>query len=145
MRYMMQSNAFPAESLRAMQARQLVLREKRWFCRWPIQAALIVGLLVWVGTLSSTGCTQHRQDVSEPKVIVSLLGQLLFTESIQNEELLGQYIVFLEPTCSQLDFHDDLPVWHHHSHTTEQSLRHSVKFQCDPKAPLCEASMLSSG
>ena len=58
---------------------------------------------------------------------MSLLGELLLTESIQDKELLGQDIIFLETTSCQLDLHDDLPVWHHHSHPTEEGLQAKKK------------------
>lgn len=48
-----------------------------------------------------------------------LLGELLFTQLVQSEELASQCDVFQEATRGQLHPNDDLAVGHHHGHIAE--------------------------
>ena len=47
---------------------------------------------VWVGPLLATSIAQHRDQGSETKVIVVLLGQLLHCQGVQGEDFLGQQL-----------------------------------------------------
>jgi hypothetical protein len=51
---------------------------------------------------------------------MSLLGELLLAKLVEHVELLGKGFVSLEPDGGQFDLHDDLPVGHHHTHTSEE-------------------------
>ena len=62
---------------------------------------------LWISSLSNTQSFQHRQDVSQTKVIVNLLGELLLTQFVQSEELPGQGDVLQESTTGKLDSDDD--------------------------------------
>lgn len=86
--------------------------------------------VIRTGTLCCPKCSQHRQNVPQPKVIMNLQNncifrygaskyrttpiqrhlfrQLLFTELVQSKELLGENNVLLEATAGQFDTHDDL-------------------------------------
>lgn len=54
---------------------------------------------------------------------MTLLGQLLLTESVQYGELLVQPIEITVADGGQLDLDDRPSVWHHHGYTTEQDLQ----------------------
>jgi len=51
-----------------------------------------------------------------------LVGELLLTQTIQTEELDRKWLEVLITDGGQLDLHDNLSIWHHHSNISEEHL-----------------------
>lgn len=67
--------------------------------------------------------SQNRQNIPQSKIIMHLLGKLLFTKLIQRVELPGQDYVVFEPARREFHTNYDLSVRYHHRHRTEHDLQ----------------------
>lgn len=54
---------------------------------------------------------------------MSLFGELLLAQFVQNIEFLAETIDELVTDWGQLHFYDDLSIRHHHSNTSEENLQ----------------------
>jgi len=74
-------------------------------------------------SLKLTGSSEDGKNVSETEIVVPGLGKLLLAKFVKGVELLGEWSVFLISDRGELDRHDDLSVWNHHAHTSEEDLK----------------------
>ena len=94
------------------------------------QSLKTIHLLTYL-RISSFRCTQrskHRQNVTQPEIVMHLLGKLLFAQLVKREKFARQHDVLYETASSQFDTHDDLTVGHHHGYRTKLNFQVLRKF-----------------
>jgi hypothetical protein len=77
----------------------------------------------WLRSLGVTSSSEYGKNVSKSEIIMSLLGELLLTKEVKHIELEGEGNIGLITYRGQLNHDNDLSVWHHHCHTSEEYLK----------------------